>query len=788
MRTPVRRATGAIVLAALAGSASVATGQPPAREDPSLATHAALLDRYCVTCHNEQRGLPEGNPLHLDRLDLVSVAADAGAWELVAGKLRAGTMPPAGRVRPDPAAATALAVWLETGLDRAAAATPDPGPHPAVRRLTRTEYGNAIRDLLALEALPRELDLASLLPADNTVGFDNVAELLFVTPTLMEAYVTAARKIARLAVGDPSQPLIVDTYPLPLELPQDRHLPGLPLGTRGGIAIDRYFPLDGEYEIEIGLTRFGREPERLEIAVDGEREALIAIGGTAEAGESAYDPSAGPLRRRAWVSAGARTLGVTFVAKTAAAGETLVSPFSRGRGRMPAITSVTISGPYGDAAPGASASRARIFVCHPVPPAVDDPACAQRVVSTLLRRAYRRPVTEEDLAPVLSFYDAGQAEAGFERGVQRALERILVSPEFLLRVEAPPADVRPGTPYPVSDLELATRLAFFLWSSIPDDELLEVAAAGRLRAPGVLDGQVARMLADPRATSLVSNFVAQWLYLRDLEARRPNDRLFPNFDDGLRDALLRETELVFETFLREDRRVPELLTTNETFVNERLARHYGIPHVYGSHFRRVSLGDDSVRGGLLGMGSILTLTSYATRTSPVVRGKWVLENILGAPPPPPPPDVPALRDTGEDGRVLSMRGRMAQHRANPVCASCHARMDPLGLALENLDAVGRWRSHDESGAAVDASGVLPDGTAFEGLAGLRAVLAARPEAFVTTFAEKLLMYAVGRELGPFDRPTVRQIVREAAGREYRLSAIVQAIVESTPFQMRRPES
>jgi hypothetical protein len=773
---------------ALAALAPAANGQPPQTEDPSVATHAALLDRFCVTCHNERRGIPESNPLHLDRLDLVAVAADAGAWELVAGKLRAGTMPPPGRPQPDPAAAAALATWLETGLDRASAARPDPGPQPAVRRLTRTEYGNAIRDLLALEALPRELDLASLLPADNTVGFDNVAELLFVTPTLLEAYITAARKIARLAVGDPSQPLIVDTYPLPLELPQDRHLPGLPLGTRGGIAIDRFFPLDGDYDIEIGLTRFGREPDRLEIAVDGERVALVVIGGPADAGESAYDPSAGPLRRRVRVLSGARTLGVTFAGKTAAAGETLVSPFSRGRGRMPAVTSVTISGPYGEAVPGASASRARIFTCYPVPPAADDPACARRVVSTLLHRAYRRTVTEDDLAPVLSFYDAGHAEAGFERGVQRALERILVSPEFLLRVEAPAVDGPPGEAYPVTDLELATRLAFFLWSSLPDDELLELGDAGRLRAPGVLADQVTRMLADPRATSLVSNFVAQWLYLRDLGARRPNDRLFPDFDDGLRDALLGETELVFETLLREDRSVLDLLTPNETFLNERLARHYGIPHVYGSHFRRVSLGDDSVRGGLLGMGSILTLTSYATRTSPVVRGKWVLENILGAPPPPPPPDVPALRDTGDDGRVLSMRDRMAQHRANPVCASCHARMDPLGLALENLDAVGRWRTHDESGAPIDASGVLPDGTVFEGLAGLRSILAARPEAFVTTFTEKLLMYAVGRELGAFDRPTIRQIVREAAGHDYRMSAIVQAIVGSTPFQMRRPES
>jgi mono/diheme cytochrome c family protein len=775
-----------LAVAAVAMPAASGAGQVAPATDEARAAHAALIDQYCVACHNERRQIPEGHPLLLDQLDLRDVADDAAAWEQVARKLRAGAMPPPGRPRPESAAADALAAWLETALDRVAAVRPDPGPQPAVRRLTRTEYGNAVRDLLALDALPKELDLVSLLPADNTVGFDNVAELLFVTPTLLEAYITAARKISRIALGDPAQPVMVDTYPLPLEMPQDDRLDGFPLGTRGGIAIRRYFPLDGEYEIAVELTRRGRDSEQLEIALDGERVELVTLGGR---GDSAG--ASGPLRRRVPVAAGPRTVGVTFLKKTAAATEALLSPFTRGRGGQPAVAAVTNSGPYGETAPGETPSRQRILICGPT--ASDGPgsthtACARRVVSALLRRAYRRPVTDADLAPVLAFYAEGQVGAGFERGVERALQRILISPEFLLRVEAAPADAAPGEAYPVTDLELATRLSFFLWSSLPDDELLDLAAAGQLRAPGALEGQVTRMLADSRATSLVSNFVAQWLYLRDLQARRPNDRLFPDFDDGLRRAMLRETELVFETLVREDRSVVELLTSRATFVNERLARHYGIPNVYGSHFRRVTLDEDSVRGGLLGMGSILTLTSYATRTSPVVRGKWVLENILGAPPPPPPPNVPALRDTGADGRVLSMRDRMAQHRANPVCASCHASMDPLGLALENFDAVGRWRTRDESGAAIDASGALPDGTAFEGLAGLRTILAARHEAFVTTLTEKLLMYALGRELGPFDQPTVRGVVREAARHDYRVSAIIQAIVDSTPFQMRRSES
>jgi hypothetical protein len=451
------------------------------------------------------------------------------------------------------------------------------------------------------------------------------------------------------------------------------------------------------------------------------------------------------------------------------------------------VAAVTITGPHDPEGPGETPSRQRIFVCRPAQPS-GQAQCARTILATLARRAYRRPVTDADLEPLLAFYDTGVAEAGFEGGIQSALERLLVSPEFLLRIEQPPADVTAGAVYRISAIELASRLSFFLWSSIPDDELLTLATTGQLAEPAVLERQVRRMLADSRSDALVSNFVAQWLFLRDLEARRPNDRLFPDFDDGLRQALVRETELFFDSLFRDNRSLLDLVAADYTFVNERLARHYGIPHVYGSHFRRVELGERSMRGGLLGMGSILTLTSYATRTSPVVRGKWVLENVLGAPPPPPPPNVPALKDTGDDGKILSMRERMARHRSNAVCASCHSRMDPLGFALEHFDAVGRTRTHDEAGTPIDASGVLPDGTAVNGVVGLRQLLVAQPDQFITTVTEKLLMYALGRELGYFDQPAVRRIVQGAARDEYRVASIVLGIVASPPFQMRRSES
>ena len=727
--------------------------------------------------------------LALDSLDVTKVGEDAEFWEKVVRKLRTGAMPPAGRPRPDDATADAFASWLETELDRAAAATPNPGRQLAVRRLTRTEYQNAIRDLLALEDLPQEMDLSVLLPPDSSAsGFDNVADVLFVSPTLLEGYLTVARKISRLAVGDPMMPLLVNTYTLPLELPQDAWFDELPFGTRGGTAIRSHFPLDGEYVVELELGGRVREPHQIEVSVDGARMHLFTVDATEAPGTALgpqYAAADERLHVRLPVMAGPRVVGVTFLEKNSAPGQELRRPFSRGRGQLPSIASVTISGPFAASGAGDTPSRRRIFVCSPSNVTEETP-CATQILSTLARRAHRRAATDADLEMLLPFYYAGHSEGGFEAGIQRALERLLVSPEFLFRIEREPANIAPDAVYRITDLELASRLSFFLWSSIPDEELLDLATEGGLQDPVVLDQQVRRMLADRRSETLVSNFAAQWLYLRDLEVKRSDDRLFPNFDEGLQQAMRRETELFIDHILREDRSVLDLLRADFTFVNERLAKHYGMPHVYGSHFRRIALDDNSPRRGLLGQGSILTLTSRATRTSPVLRGKWILENILSSPPPPPPPNVPALQDTSAEGKVLSMRERMVQHRANPVCASCHARMDPLGFALENFDAVGRWRTRSESGAPLDVSAALPNGAKFEGIAGLREVLlSSYSEAIVTTVAEKLLTYALGRNLEFYDAPAVRAITRAAGPSDYRFSSLVLGIVQSTPFRMRR---
>jgi mono/diheme cytochrome c family protein len=781
----------AILLAPVTLSPEVraAAWQETAGDVPAIGqrAHRAVLDRYCVTCHNERMKVPAASPLRLDVMDLAQVEAGAEAWEKVVRKLRAGAMPPAGSPRPPAAQLDALASWLEEALDAAAERNPNPGRVPAFHRLTRTEYRNAVRDLLALDDLPRELDIELLLPVDNTVGFDTVAEALFVTPTLMEGYLTAARKLSALAMGDPSMPLIVDTYRPGLELPQDDHVAELPLGTRGGLSIRRYFPLDGDYAFRVELAGPAREPHDLEISLDGDRVALFTVGGPRPPSDGYGTGGGRVLEARLPVRAGPRSVAVTFVKRTSAYIESITRPYRRGRGQQPAIGAVTISGPYAAVGAADTPARRRLLICRPETPQEEEP-CAEAILSGLVRRAFRRPATPDDIEALLPFYRAGRDEGSFETGIQRLVERVLVSPEFLFRIEDRPRDVPAGAAYRITDLELASRLSFFLWSSIPDDELLDVAEAGRLREPDVLERQVVRMLADARSRALVTNFAAQWLYLRDLPARRPNDRLFPDFDDGLRQAFVRETELFFEAIVREDRPVLELLSADYTFVNERLARHYGIPYVYGSDFRRITLPEGSPRGGLLGQGSILTLTSYATRTSPVVRGKWILENILGSPPPPPPPNVPALKAENAQGKVLSMRERMVQHRANPVCASCHARMDPLGFALETFDAVGRWRTHGESGAPVDASGTLPDGTTFDGVAGLRRALLAAPGQFVTTLTEKLLTYAIGRELGYHDAPAVRTITRQALARGARFSGIVIGIVESRPFQMRRSES
>ena len=621
-----------------------------------------------------------------------------------------------GLPRPDAATYDALAGYLETELDRAAAAKPNPGKLPLLHRLSRTEYQNAVRDLLAVEALPKEMDYSLLLPPDNSnSGFDNLADLLFVSPTAMESYLGAAEKISRLAVGDPAAPPMVNIYRVPDEQPQNVRVDGLPFGTRGGLAVRSYFPADGEYRIKVTFVGRSEQQEQVELTVDGERAQLVtsavrqAVKSTKKAAPNAAatkddddDPDAAPgygagrrpIEFRVPVKAGPRLIGVAFIEKDEVRDEEVLRPRLRGAGAEIGVGVVTISGPYNAKGPGDTLSRRRIFVCRPAS-ASEEEACAHRILSTLERRAYRRPVSANDVATLMPFYTAGKTEGGFDLGIQRAIQRLLVSPQFLFRIERDPSTAAPGTGHPVSDLELASRLSFFLWSSIPDDELLDLASQGKLRQSGILEQQVKRMLADSRSTSLVSNFAEQWLYLRDIENKRPNEALFADFDESLRDAFRQETDLFLDSVLRGNHSVLDLLSANYTFVNERLAKHYGIPNVHGSDFRRVTFPADSPRGGLLGQGSILTITSYANRTSPVSRGKWVLENLLSAAPPPPPPDVPALKTEGKDtGKTLTMRDAMIQHRANPACAGCHSRMDPIGFAMENFDGIGRWRDQD----------------------------------------------------------------------------------------------
>lgn len=781
-----------------AGAVSLDAGgalqQPTGASPPPVSSPRATINDYCLGCHNDRT---KTAGLALDTLDAEHAGENVEIWEKVVRKLRGRMMPPPGRPRPDESTYEALVSNLETSLDRAASAHPNPGRPDTLRRLNRTEYQNAIRDLLALE-----VDVVSLLPKDDAShGFDNVA-IGGLSPTLLERYLAAAQKISRLAVGGPVRSPGTYTRLLPPDLTQEDHFDGLPLGTRGGAAVRHTFPLDAGYEIQVRLSRDRNEhvegltePHQIEITLDGERLQLFTVRPMprGDAASRLYYNDEGvdsALNIRVQVKAGPHVLGVAFLKRPSALLETERQPYQahfnmdRHPRTQPAIYSVSIVGPFDLGAAGDTPSRRRLFVCQPAKPS-EEAGCARTILSTLARRAYRRPVTDADLQAPLTFYMEGRAKGGFDAGVETALRAILASPQFLLRVEQDPPNIAPDTAYRISDLELASRLSFFLWSSIPDDELLDLAIRGKLSEPAVLEQQVRRMLADSRSQALVTNFAGQWLYLRNLAAVSPDPRLFPDFDDNLRQAFRLETELFFESILREDRNVVDLLRANYTFLNERLAKHYGIPNVYMSQFRRVTLDENSVRGGLLGQGSILTLTSYANRTSPVLRGKWILDNILGMPPPPPPQNVPPLEDNNATGKVRSMRERMAQHRTNPACSGCHQLMDPVGLSMENFDAVGRWQTRSESGSSIDASGGLPDSSTFEGVSGLRQALLRRPERFVTTVAEKLLTYALGRGMEYYDAAAVRAITRYAGSNDYRFSSLIIGIAKSTPFQMRR---
>jgi hypothetical protein len=754
---------------------------------------AAAIQRYCVECHDA--GTKKGEVL-LEGVDAKHPAANVALWERVLKKLHHRQMPPVGEERPDEATYAALVTHFAGALDRAAEATPNPGRSETIRRLNRTEYQNAIRDLLALE-----VDATALLPNDEpSHGFDNVT-VGNLSPTLLERYVSAAQKIARLAVGAPRKTPGGDTFRVRPDVTQEEHVEGLPLGTRGGTLIPYTFPQDGEYEIQVRLARDRNEqveglraPHEVELLLDRERLALFTVKPPgADKNAEAVDAH---LKTRITVKAGPRDVGVTFPKSPSTLLETERLPYAarfnmhRHPRTAPAIYQVSITGPFNGAGAGDTPSRQRIFGAAAAGSATvataDAETRARPILADLIRRAYRRPANEDDLRRPLEFFRQGSAEGGgFEAGIEDALSAILVSPRFLFRVEADPPGLAPGTVYRINDYELASRLSFFLWSSLPDDALLDAAARGDLRRADLLEREVRRMLADGRSSSLVSNFATQWLHLRSLDGVTPDLRRFPDFDDNLRQAFRKETELFVESVLREDRGVRALLDADYTFLNERLAKHYGVPHIYGSHFRRVSFAGEPARqrGGLLRHGSVLTVTSYATRTSPVIRGHWILANLAGAPPPPPPPNVPAL-DNNTVSESLPMRQRLAAHRENPACASCHNVMDPVGFALENFDAVGRWRTAEDH-RPIDTSGGLPDGTTFDGVAGLERALLQRPELLAGTVAEKLLIFALGRGVEPHDAPAIRQIVRQARQDDYRLSSLIVALVHSTPFQKRK---
>ena len=788
-------------------------------------SNRALLDQYCVICHNQAVVNSVGQPneglqttqlrnlgLTLDVEDVLNLAENPEVWEKVIKKLRVGVMPPPNYPRPDKESYDGFRTFLENELDRVASTQINPGRTQAFHRLNQTEYQNSVRDLLDLD-----IDVADLIPTDapDQYGFDNNADVLALSPLSVERYVSAAHKIAELAVGATPRGASINTYEVPLNLIQDDRLSEeLPFGSRGGAAIEHMFPVDGEYRITLNLqtnyvdfVRGYDQPHEVELSLDGQHLETFAFGGDAPGTPAPYSYAGNIRGNDDWeefmmafaeegfeiqvnVKAGPRVIGATFP-REMWENEGIQQPRLFGYhlavtelpDANPAVDSIQIEGPLSVDGPGDTPSRRRIFSCLPAN-LDEEPACAQQILSSLARRAYRRPVSESDVQGLVEFYNQGRLDGGFEVGIQFALERVLVSPDFLFRIEQDPADAQPGAMYAISDIELASRMSFFLWSSPPDDELLNLAERGALREPGMLEQQVQRMMADSRADAFIKNFVGQWLYLRNLEDFYPDPAAFPEFDENLRTALQRETELFIDDQIRSDASLLDLLRADYTFVNERLARHYGIPGVYGSRYRKVTV-DGNQRGGLLGHGGLMMVTSYPNRTSPVLRGKFVLENLLGGPPPEPPPNVPAL-ETSSDGKILTMREAMVMHRENPACRVCHAAMDPIGFSLENYDVVGKWR-REFAGQPIDASGLLPDGNTFDGPDGLQGLLLERPDDLVGTITEKLMRFALGRSLEYYDMPEVRAVVRAASVENYRWSSIILGVVESTPFQMRRTE-
>lgn len=789
------RTIGAVGI--LLASAALVPGASLRAERPAtaaLAAHQAEFDQqtfwqttkvYCDTCHFGPKARAK---LNLETLDLAHLDAHGDTWEKILVKLRSRAMPPVGMPRPTPATYDALISSIESERDRVAQLRPNPG-RPTLHRLNRTEYANAVRDMLGLE-----IDVADLLPADDIgYGFDNIGDVLQTSPVLLERYLSVARKVSRTAVGDTNLPVAYQTYTVPHGLAQDNRLDGIePVGSRGGTAISHYFPVDGEYEISVSLQRnrndeylgFERD-RRLDLRLDDQSLQLFTLPRSAKkiVLGAGTPPDAG-LKVRLPVKAGTHEIGATFLKDTLLKEGIIdkvrdddVQTYFEGVG------SVTVAGPFNVKGPGDTVARDKIFICHPSGSA-DEMACAEKILSNLAHHAYRRPVSNDDISELVKLYNEGAQEGGFESGIRLALQKILVSPQFLFREELDPSNSAPGSVYRISDIDLASRLSFFLWSSIPDDELLAVAEKGQLHDPAVLKAQVKRMMADSRSEALIKNFVGQWLFLRNIERISPDTSTFLTWDENLRRSMQTETELVVENEVKEDHSVANLLTTDYTFLNQRMAEHYGIKGIYGTEFRRVKLTNPN-RFGLLGQASILAVTSYPNRTAPTIRGKWVLEQLLGTPPPPPPANVPSLKED-ESTQKLTMRQRMELHRSNPACAACHAQMDSLGFALDNFDGIGEWRDSTGPGTGpIDASGKLPDGSTFNGPAGLRELLLKKKEMFVETFTERLLTYALGRGVEEYDRPVIRKIVRDASADDQKWSDIILGIINSTPFQMRR---